>query len=387
MQRILLIIFTCLLVIPTTAQQLNGQWTGSFVSANANTEYATSYVLELDIKGKEVQGYSYTYLYILGKRCYVICRLEGSYDKGSKSLEVTEVERVKSNTPPDFKDCLQTHVLTYFKSGGVETLKGKWKSASAKDNCGEGSSEFERKTLANIITKPKEKEKPIVAKTPIENNQKDKIDKKDKKIITQTQPSKSKITDVAVLPPVKKITPPIAKLINPTEKKPIQTTIPKRITPPIKKKTIPDTIIPENKKIIAIVPNEIPPVKSNLPPIVKKTKIDDRIKQVIKVIEVETKTFKVDLYDNGQVDGDTISLYFNGRLMVTHQRLSLEPITLTITLEDGESDNELEMYAENLGSIPPNSALMVVTYGDKRFEINITSSEKTNGTVRFKLKE
>lgn len=381
MQRTLLIIFTCLLVIPTTAQQLNGQWTGSFVSANSNTEYATSYVLELEIKGKEVQGYSYTYLYILGKRCYVICRLEGSYDKGSKSLEVTEVERVKSNTPPDFKDCLQTHVLTYFKSGGVETLKGKWKSASSKDNCGEGSSEFERKTLANIITKPKVKENPIVAKTPILNNP------KDKKSITQTQPSKSKITDVAVLPPVKKINPPIAKVINPTEKKPIQAEIPKRTIPPIKKKTIPETIVPEDKKTIAIVPNEIPPVKSNLPPIVKKTKIDDRIKQVIKVIEVESKTFKVDLYDNGQVDGDTISLYFNGHLMVTHQRLSLVPISLTITLEDGDSDNELEMYAENLGSIPPNSALMVVTYGDKRFEINITSSEKTNGTVRFKLRE
>jgi hypothetical protein len=384
MQRTLLIIFTCLLAIPTTAQQLNGQWTGSFVSANSNTEYATSYVLELEIKGKEVQGYSYTYLYILGKRCYVICRLEGSYDKGSKSLDVTEVERVKSNTPPDFKDCLQTHFLTYFKSGGVETLKGKWKSASTKDNCGEGSSEFERKTLANIITKPKEKENPIVAKTPIEKNQKVKTDKK---TITQTQPSKKKITDVPVLPPVKKITPPIAKVINPIEKKPIQAAVPKRITPLVKQKTIPDTIVADKKKTIAIVSNEIPPVKSNLPPIVKKTKIDDRIKQVIKVIEVETKTFKVDLYDNGQVDGDTISLYFNGRLMVTHQRLSLVPITLTITLEDGDSDNELEMYAENLGSIPPNSALMVVTYGDKRFEINITSSEKTNGTVRFKLKE
>jgi hypothetical protein len=45
------------------------------------------------------------------------------------------------------------------------------------------------------------------------------------------------------------------------------------------------------------------------------------------------------------------------------------------------------MYAENLGSIPPNTALMVVTVGDKRYEVNITSTEQTNGTVRFRLKD
>jgi hypothetical protein len=93
----------------------------------------------------------------------------------------------------------------------------------------------------------------------------------------------------------------------------------------------------------------------------------------------------VDLYDNGQIDGDTISLYLNGKLMVSRQRLSTEPITLKVTMT--EDDNELIMYAENLGSIPPNTALMVVTVGDKRYEVNISSSEKTNGAVRFRYRE
>jgi hypothetical protein len=105
------------------------------------------------------------------------------------------------------------------------------------------------------------------------------------------------------------------------------------------------------------------------------------------VIEVESKTFTVDMYDNGQVDGDTISLYFNGKLMVSRQRLSTEPIHLNITIDPTRNDNELVMYAENLGSIPPNTALMVVTVGDKRYEVNISSSEQTSGTVRFKLIE
>ena len=49
--------------------------------------------------------------------------------------------------------------------------------------------------------------------------------------------------------------------------------------------------------------------------------------------------------------------------------------------------NELQMYAENLGSIPPNTALMVIYDGNKRYEVNIKSTEKTNGSVSFKLRE
>ena len=98
-------------------------------------------------------------------------------------------------------------------------------------------------------------------------------------------------------------------------------------------------------------------------------------------------SFKIDLYDNGQVDGDTISVFFNGKLIVSSKRLSTTPITLNVKLDPDKVENELVMYAENLGSIPPNTALMVVTVGDKRYEVNITSTDQTNGTVRFKLKE
>jgi hypothetical protein len=41
------------------------------------------------------------------------------------------------------------------------------------------------------------------------------------------------------------------------------------------------------------------------------------------------------------------------------------------------------MYADNLGSIPPNTALMVVTDGNKRYEVRITSDLQKSGTIRF----
>jgi hypothetical protein len=41
------------------------------------------------------------------------------------------------------------------------------------------------------------------------------------------------------------------------------------------------------------------------------------------------------------------------------------------------------MYADNLGSIPPNTALMVITDGEKRYEVRISSDLKKSGTIRF----
>jgi hypothetical protein len=74
-------------------------------------------------------------------------------------------------------------------------------------------------------------------------------------------------------------------------------------------------------------------------------------------------------------------------MVVEKQRLSTTPISIQIDIDPTRKDNDLVMYAENLGSIPPNTALMVVTVGDIRHEVNITSTEQTSGTVRFRLKQ
>ncbi len=108
---------------------------------------------------------------------------------------------------------------------------------------------------------------------------------------------------------------------------------------------------------------------------------------MIQLIEVDEPNFTVELYDNGQVDGDTVSLFFNDRLMVSRKRLSTIPISIELNIDPNKEDNELVMFAENMGSIPPNTALMIVTVRDKRYEVNITSTEQSNGAVRFKLKK
>ena len=53
------------------------------------------------------------------------------------------------------------------------------------------------------------------------------------------------------------------------------------------------------------------------------------------------------------------------------------------SIDDVKGTNELLMYAENLGSIPPNTALMVVTDASSRYEVRITSDLEKSGVIRF----
>jgi hypothetical protein len=69
--------------------------------------------------------------------------------------------------------------------------------------------------------------------------------------------------------------------------------------------------------------------------------------------------------------------------LLSHKRLSDKALSLTLNVEDNRPINELVMYAENLGEIPPNTALMVVTDGGNRYEVRIASDLEKSGVIRF----
>jgi len=115
--------------------------------------------------------------------------------------------------------------------------------------------------------------------------------------------------------------------------------------------------------------------------------LEKRENELVKQIIVDHDSVSVSLYDNGEIDGDSVTLIYNSTIITTHQRLTDKPITFVLKVEAGNKRNELVMYAENLGSIPPNTALMVITDGTKRYEVNVSSSKNRNGVVAFKLRE
>ena len=118
----------------------------------------------------------------------------------------------------------------------------------------------------------------------------------------------------------------------------------------------------------------------------EREKLTERTRQFIKTIDVSGPSFRVEIYDNGQVDGDTVTIFLNEKLLVPAKKLTTSPIVLDIKVEPDEDVYDLIMYAESMGTIPPNTALMVVTTSTNRYEINITSTEQTSGAVRFRIK-
>jgi hypothetical protein len=348
-----LIVFSFLMLAfqQVDAQRMSGQWIGGFTSADDPSGSTTDYVLEIEVAGTQVSGYSYTYFSMSGKRYFVICRLKGSFDKGSKSLSVNEVETVKTNTPPDFKNCHQSHELTYLKQADKEILLGKWKPVEKGSDCGKGNTSLERKLL--ITTPPSAKKD---EKTPAKK--------------TETNTIQQKIegeADSKVIPSIKK---PIEDKTN-TLPKGGQQSLTEKIAD---KKPDPKPVMPmEGGKARNLTETA-------------KEKLTQRNAQVIKTIDVTGPSIKIDIYDNGQVDGDTVSIFMNGVLLIPAKMLTAKPITINIDVNDKEDVYDIVMFAESMGTIPPNTALMVVTTATNRYEINITSTEQTSGSIRLKIK-
>jgi hypothetical protein len=366
MKKFTLVIIAVLTGLASFSQKINGQWRGFFDSKGdivLNGANNTEYVLELEISGSSVSGYSYSYFQ--GRRYYVICKLDGVYNASSKSIKVTETERIKGNTPPDFSDCLQIHYLSYSKESKEEKLTGSWKSAPGQRGCGDGSTTLIRRTLSNDLS----------------TYNKDKSPASD--VAKKTEP-KSKTTVV----PNKKTNPPAS-----VQNTPAATSKPKTPSPVVKNDTKPkqpnNTIAappvakatPEKKDIPSVISPEIKKVEnSEIKPVAG---FEKRRTELLKTIQIENETFNVDLYDNGEVDGDSVSVFYNGKLILSHKRLGEKPISITLDATTSSGVNELTMYAENLGEIPPNTALMVVRDGEKRYEVRISSDYKNSGTIHF----
>ena len=108
-----------------------------------------------------------------------------------------------------------------------------------------------------------------------------------------------------------------------------------------------------------------------------------RKNELVREIFVDTGAIKLDFYDNGQIDGDTISVYVNNTPVVSRKMLTAKPITVYVPIDFQKTQQEVIMIGENLGSIPPNTALMIINANDKRYQLFLTSDDKKNALVRF----
>jgi hypothetical protein len=105
---------------------------------------------------------------------------------------------------------------------------------------------------------------------------------------------------------------------------------------------------------------------------------------LIREIDVYSDSVRVSIYDNGDVDGDTVSIFYNKAPILVNQGLNTQGVNLYLSLDSTTEVHELSLYAENMGTIPPNTALMIIHDGVNRHELFSTSNETLNGTVRIR---
>lgn len=103
-------------------------------------------------------------------------------------------------------------------------------------------------------------------------------------------------------------------------------------------------------------------------------------------IIVNTRKISLTIYDNSITDGDSVSIFLNGSLLLAHQLVSEKPVILEIELDKDRDKNEITLFAENLGSIPPNTALVVVNAGEKRYELFATADLEKNAVLIIEYK-
>jgi hypothetical protein len=115
----------------------------------------------------------------------------------------------------------------------------------------------------------------------------------------------------------------------------------------------------------------------------QKINLQPRTKEIVHNLKLESPEIKIDVYDNAEIDNDTVTIFLNNKLLAYRKMLKAQPLSIKLKAFPG-TDYELMMYADNLGSIPPNTALMVITAGIKKYELRLVSSDQKSAVVKFR---
>ncbi len=181
-------------------------------------------------------------------------------------------------------------------------------------------------------------------------------------------------------PDVVATTPPVIVTEQPKREEPKPEPVVVQPQPTIPKETQPVTKI-ENK----------PPVKKPAVIVTKPPTITEKFIERKKVLTTELPllgdTIELHFYDNAEIDGDSISLFMNNRLVFEHVKLSDKPHVVKFAVSELSETNELVMVAENLGAIPPNTSYMIAYVNGVRYTANLESTENSSAMIRFVRKE
>lgn len=361
-----------IIAVPSFAQNVTGEWYGvGNVGKEGNySQYLSELILKQ--KGDKVYG-EYNYYF---KSAYIPSQVTGKYNGKTRQLELNIFPLLNYKAASiNGADCPMQGSFILKVSKIETTLSGQFESTDPyKYTCPEINVRFKKEILT-----PEEKKQIALNKLKPEAEEEDEDDAVEEK----TQQSKTIGLAESKKPDAVKVNEPInVKKTDSSELKIIKA--PQVKEEPRVRRTTADLQVVEVAKIkdAAPLPIKLTPAIDPTEAITKALK--KRSFEESPIIEVDADSLTLAIYDNGEVDGDTIALFHNRKLLAQSQRLSDKPIALTIHIDT--TVHEISMYAQNLGSIPPNTAVCIIMAGDKRYELTLSSNFIRNGTIRFRKK-
>lgn len=391
MKRPLLFLMLCVPLV-SVAQDLTGIWRGHFIQAGSmsviqklyGVEDRYKFEVQLDQRNTRFDGVTYSYKTTV---FYGKASCKGSVNTKTKKVLLEELKIVEVRMAQGSDACIMTLWLTYSKNGDEEFMEGTYTSMNTRDSsdCGRGKVFLRKVPTSDFYKEPflvkreeealkKKNNPPVVKKTnPPAKKPANTTTNTNRRPSTTTNPNTT-----AKKPPANNTKRPGSNTTakDPPVKKPDNSSTDKDIA----KNNPSNTVKPANVDSVKATDKKITPV-----PVPKV--LASRQNELVKTITVNSTEVTVDLYDNGTIDNDTVSVYLDKKLVVSKQRLTERAITVKLKLDETNDYHELVMVAENLGEIPPNTSLMVVRAGDRQYEVRITSNEQKNAVVIFKYEK
>jgi hypothetical protein len=374
------------------AQQMEGKWKGYFTPNNSPIGKIYSY--EMDItQGPQGQLTISTFTK-LSSEFSANAYATGSLDKTTQLVHIEEQGFLDLSIQENYTPCLMNNFLIYKNIRGHEIIEGTYTSYNKKTgkDCGGGKIYLEKDVpLQKLIASEKVAKQKITKEKGVEKN-----NTLPAKIVIETK-TVNAVLATAKTSIQKQSVVANTNIANPSKPSNNKTVIVKNNTV-ASTKTSPENI---NTAIQNAQMNSIkdePEMEESILNEPEDIETEIRIRQgngfqtvpwalvarenkLAKKITTSSKKFSIDLYDNGTIDNDTIIVYDNKKLLVSKKRLSYKAIHLEFTLSEVINEHEIIIVAHNMGTVPPNTALLVLKDGDRRQELFITSTNKMNAKI------
>lgn len=373
---------------------ITGLWKGTMYNDTTQLYYRYEIAISQNEKGK-LSGFSHTYFILDNKEYHGVKKIKIKRD-GDK-ITTTDVELIANNYP--IKPPKGVHVsntLTFEVKNGTMSLSGAFSTNRTREYApATGFIKVERKTnfhesaliphleelgLAKELSFVQE-EKTTLAKaeikpTPVTEQP---VVKKPEPVAKEKPATEQPI--VKTVPVVKEqpvTQKPIAKTTTPVKEQPVV-----KLTPVVKQQPTTEKIVKQPEPVAVKKPEE--KISASLTAN-SAVDVQKRAIETIETLYFKTDSLVLTLYDNGEVDGDTVSVLMNGKLIMPRVGLSTNAVRKTIYITDVQDSIQIIMYAETLGSLPPNTGLLIVYDGTERHEIRFKGDMERSSAIMFRRK-